>query len=200
MSRILPRDMLFPDTGAQRWLIKFAKQNHWRVAAWIDLDDLIQEGFLAYYETRKRYPTAVEPSHIQSLFYLVFRSKIENLVRAKAKQLDSPILGPLYEGPKGRNHGVTPGDVVVDLSSSKLEGKAVNIDSPESRMLFANIPSEIQKLLALFDSDKACIELQKPMERRSDGSRETLNERFCKLLGFPMDTDIVSMTKAYFQT
>jgi DNA-directed RNA polymerase specialized sigma24 family protein len=170
---------IFPDRGAERWMYNFARKNHWRVSAWLDLDDLIQEGWLAYYETRKRYPTATEPKHIQALFYLVFRSKIENLVRAKTKQIDSPELD--------------------DQEESGMQSVFTKeLDSPESRMLLFKMPKEIRAVIALFDSSQHREEMQRPLDRYPDGRRETLNDRFCKLLGLDSNIiDVIGMTREY---
>ena len=57
---------VFPDAGAIAWMHAYSRKNYWRAAAWMAYDDLIQEGYAAYYEVRWRYPTAVEPAHIMS--------------------------------------------------------------------------------------------------------------------------------------
>jgi hypothetical protein len=176
---------IFPDRGAERWMYNFARKNHWRVSAWLDLDDLIQEGWVAYYETRKRYPTATEPKHIQALFYLVFRSKIENLVRAKTKQIDAPSLDDYVAD------GIFQTGVV---RSAHFEEK----DSPESRMLLMKMPKEIRAVIALFDNSQHREEMQRPLDRYPDGRRETLNDRFCKLLGLDSNIiDVIGMTREY---
>lgn len=168
---------IFPDAGAKAWLYKYAKRNYWRVAAWIDFDDLVQDGYNAYYETRMRYPKAVEPAHIQSLFQLVFRSKIEDLVRANTKQIDTARsdIVEIYE----------PTQV---LKTNVADFNAMIVKAPD-----------IIKQAILLITERANEVLAKPFTTDSRGHRETLNERLCSFLKLdPKDVDIVSDMRAYF--
>jgi hypothetical protein len=167
------------DNGARNWMFKYCRKHHWRVASWIEFDDLVQEGYAAYYETLKRYPTAKEPKHIMSLFALVFRSKIEMMVRAKRKQVD-------------------------DADSDTIEtydGDAVQVlDSMDFVSLITKAPQAIKDALLLFTTEAGRQELAKPYEVRGNGSRETTNDRFCKLLGKDPDTiDFSKELRMYFQ-
>lgn len=165
------------DDGARNWLYKYAKKNYWRVAAWMDFDDLIQDGYVEYCEVLKRYPQATEASHKMRLFQLCFRSKIEDLVRANTKQLDdarSDIV-EIYDG-----------ESVLVLDSFNLQS------------LILKAPDAIKQALALFADSKACEELQKPFVKFENGHRETLNDRLCRLLEQNSTTDIVGQMRMYF--
>ena len=160
------------DDGARNYLFAYARKNHWRVSAWIDLDDLIQEGYFAYYDTLRRYPSATEPQHIMSLFKLVLRSNIEDIVRKNTKQVDdarSDIVD------------VFDGDAILTPDFSNLHA------------LLIKAPQIIKEALALLANEQTCSELQKPFERYENGRRETLNERFCRLLG--KDSNCIDYTK-----
>lgn len=168
----------FPDAGARKWLYKYAKKNHWRVAAWIDFDDLVQEGYTSYYETRMRYPNATEAPHIMRLFQLVFRSRIEDLVRANTKQIDD-----------------ARSDVVEVFDSPNF---AVP-DFSNLHALLIKAPQVIKDALALLTNEQTREELTKPFERYDNGRRETLNERFCRLMNRdPKSIDVVSELRMYF--
>jgi hypothetical protein len=168
----------FMDAGARNWLFRHANKNHWRVAAWMDLDDLIQEGYIEYCEVLKRYPQAVEASHKMRLFQLCFRSKIEDLVRANTKQVDdarSDIL-EIYDG-----------DAILVPDFSNLHA------------LLIKAPQVIKDALTLLADDKQREELVKPFTRYDNGRRETLNERMCKLLNIDSSkVDVVGQMKNYF--
>ena len=166
------------DAGARNWLYKFSKKQYWRVAAWIDFDDLIQDGYIEYLEVLRRYPQAVEPSHKMRLFQLCFRSRIEDLVRAHTKQID---------------------DARSDIVEA-FDGEAVLLpDSFTFQSLVEKAPQIIKDALALFVNDKLREELQKPFVRYDNGRRETLNDRFCKLLGTDPNTiDVAGQLKSYF--
>ena len=168
------------DEGARNWLFKYSKKNYWRVAAWIDFDDLIQDGYVEYCEVLKRYPQATERSHIMRLFQLCFRSKIEDLVRANTKQVDdarSDIV-EIYEGPMM---------LVPDFSNLQA--------------LLIKAPKIIADALALMADERARAELAKPFTRYDNGRRETLNDRFCRLLGLDSNCiDVVGQMKTYFSS
>jgi DNA-directed RNA polymerase specialized sigma24 family protein len=165
------------DNGAKIWMWKYCKKNHWRVAAWVDFDDLIQEGYFAYYDTLRRYPTAIEPQHIMSLFKLVLRSRIEDMVRKNSKQVDaarSDII-EVYEG-----------DAIVLFDSFVLQS------------LLTKAPQVIKDVLSLFADDKQREELAKPFVKYDNGRRESLNDRVCQLLGRDNNKDLVGQLKTYF--
>lgn len=174
---------VLPDAIALRWMKSYARKNLWRVAPWMDLDDMIQLGYEAYYETRSRYATATDPRHIQSLFQLVFRSKIENAVRGNTKQVDdadSPYLDLL-----NTDHQVN--DTCL-MFSKLLDIHALIIKAPRE------VVSVVDVLV------KEPEELTKPYEKDARGRRETLNDRLCRILGMdPKSVDLVKWTRDYFE-
>lgn len=169
---------LLPDDGARKWLYKFAHKHYWRVAAWIDYDDLVQEGYMAYYEVLKRYPQATERAHIMRLFQLVFRSTIEDLVRKNTKQID---------------------DARSDLVETFDSPNMIIPDFSNLHALLIKAPQVIKDALALLNDEKAREELQKPFVKYDNGRRETLNERMCKLIGQDStNLDLVKQMRSYF--
>lgn len=167
----------FMDEGARNYLFKYARKQHWRVAAWIDFDDLIQEGYFAYYDTLRRYPTAQEPQHKMALFKLVLRSNIEDLVRKNTKQID---------------------DARSDLVELSDNPNMILPDFSNLHALLIKAPKAIKDALALLADDKAREELQKPFTRYDNGRRETLNDRFTRLMGIDNTIDVVGQLKSYF--
>lgn len=169
---------ILPDEGARKWLFKYAKKNYWRVAQWIDFDDLIQDGYVEYYEVLKRYPSATEPAHIMQLFKLCFCSKLEDLVRANTKQVDDARsdLVEVYESPL----------MVVP-------------DSSVFTALVVKAPQLVRDTIALLADEKNRDVLSAPFKRYDNGRRETLNERVCSMLGLDYKSvDAVGTTRMYF--
>ena len=166
--------MRLMDKSERGYLYKYARKNYWRVASWMDFDDFIQTGCLAYYETRKRYPDAIDPKHIMALYKLVLRTHIENIVRVKSRQPD------MVEAPGRIENLVSVSDTIV-LSD-----------------LLRKAPSPIKEALLLFTDENKRAQLAKPYSR-SKGQRETLNQRICSLLGLDHKcTDVVGEMRAYF--
>ena len=168
------------DAGAKAWLAKYAKRNYWRVAAWVEFEDLLQDGQEAYYEVLKRYPTAVDRAHIMRLFQLVFRSKIEDLVRANKKQIDDAASDIV----ENHDQHATLSTIIPDFSNF--------------HNLLLKAPKQIKEALALLANDLTRKQLAAPYTS-VNGKRETMNDRFCNMLGYnPKEIDIVGMIKDHF--
>ena len=74
------------DRGLKQYIYKQARKNLWRVAAFYELSDLIQDGFLAYAICRERYGYKVEnQKHFMSLCQRVFSNHITDLANARTK-------------------------------------------------------------------------------------------------------------------
>ena len=151
----------------------------------MDYDDLIQEGFLAYIETRRRYPDAVDPPHIMSLFQLVFRSHLENLIRAKEKQLDSCIADRFQDRPIG------------DEDDVPLQWEPIVDSQFYTHALIMKAPKAIREVLGLFTDENCRNKLAEPYEGRE--TKGQINKRFCQLLGKdPEKVNLVEQLQVYF--
>lgn len=75
------------DEGLRRWIITTARNNHWRVAKWYDLEDLVQDGFLCYSKCadhykrlgRKRKPSKNDRRNFMALVKRTFENHIHDL-------------------------------------------------------------------------------------------------------------------------
>ena len=75
-----------PDEIVRKYIISYARKNLWRFVSRMDFEDLVQEGHMSYYATRKRYPSVTDPAHVMSLFKLVHNSRMTDISRKIAKQ------------------------------------------------------------------------------------------------------------------
>jgi hypothetical protein len=168
----------FMDEGARKWLFKYVSKNYWRVAPWIEFDDLIQEGYVQYCVVLQRYPDAVTAPHKMSLFKLCLRSYVENMVRANTKQVD---------------------EAVSDLESLREFPKMQADESFELRALLIKAPDLIKSVIELLKDSTILEELIKPLGHYDNGRRETLNDRMCKLLNKnPKKIDVVGQLRMFF--
>lgn len=168
-----------PDEGATKWMMAYSKRHYWRVAAWMDFDDLIQDGYYAWCEVCHRYPSAVNnPAHIMSLFKLCFADKITDLSRSRTKQQD---------------------DARSDLVEV-FDGESVVMPDPSNfNLLLTKAPKLVKDVIDILTSDKNKEQFNKPYEKQPSGRRETLNDRICTILGLdPKYVDAVRETKLYF--
>lgn len=163
------------DQGAIGWLYKTARTQYWRVCHWQDLEDLIQDGYVAYYRILQKYPHIKNKSHLMRLFQVTFINHIHDL----AKQ-DSHLPSLSMEEipiPDICDH--SPATLLAELSQA---------------------PAPINQLLSLVATDKGRAKLRSQYRVRPDGYRETLNDRWCRLLGLdPAIVDLPTMLTEYFQ-
>lgn len=155
------------DKGVQGWIYRQAKKHYWRVSSWYDFDDLVQDGFLCYYRIHARYAanvpgerrigTAKEKRHIMSLFQSSYINHIHDLARSKQRQLDLPT----FDG--------------------ELRSSAPDAGSETERLISEAPPLVARVIRALMHDDTGA--LLKPFPHKSDGTRETVNERLCALVG-----------------
>lgn len=159
------------DKGAKAWLIKTARKNYWRVCSHYELEDLISDGYVCYYMVLQRYPKAKDPPHIMRLFQLVYMCRITNLARKRSQQVD--YLVPDFDL----------------LSQSLLE--------PEIATTYAHVqaaPTLIKRVLEILASEEGCKKLRSSYRIRKDRTRETVNERLCRLIG--IDNCSIDLTAA----
>ena len=173
LLRDLPKSHLsgclsYMDEGAKKWMIGYARRNYWRVATWMDLDDLIQDGYYAWVEVCWRYPAIIDqPAQIMSMFKLCFADKITDLSRGKTKQQDDARSD------------------IVDV----FDGPEMAVDPSNFNLLLAKAPKVVKDTIELLTSDRMKDELNKPYERDANGRRETLNQRICRLLNLDPNTN-----------
>lgn len=160
------------DKGLRGWIVKTAKKNHWRVAAWHDLDDLIQEGLLAYAICRQRYRHKVENRrHFMALVQVVFSNRITDLANERTAGEDIAVSQIAAEGKEL---------VALEYLAGGMDGDA------ELQAILAMAPAEVRQFLELFNTPEGIDRLEAPRRRRADGTRQTNDEHLSSLLGMPV--------------
>lgn len=159
------------DKGIKGWIVNTAKKNYWRVPAWYELDDLIQEGYICYCNCNLKYGNDLTASHFMALVKVSYIRHIHDLANSRTRNsaelmvsIDSPIF-------------------------SRAE--------PEDATFFTllrQLPSELQELLSILLNDAKDI----PMLR--DGrERETTNAYLCRLIGIdPEHVNLQAVFKEHF--
>lgn len=183
------------DEGARLWLAKAVRKHYWRVSKWYDLDDLMQEGYFAYYYVVKHYPKARDPAHRMALFKLTFHSVITNLANQRTKRVSEVYGADAISAPVD--------DPTRDVDF--LSTIAAEPDIAEAVAAITTAPKYVQEAIALFASPEGLKALRANSRRASRrgpngrfvlGPRETLNDRLCRLTGYPAGTDIVGGIRA----
>lgn len=180
------------DDGAKGWLFRTARKNFWRVADWYDIDDLIQDGYMCYYRVLDRYQDVHDKPHVMRLFQVTYINHIHDLSKKKTKQLDVPLSATLHLHAHLNSH-----DRDYSHEYDKVCADAGMIEVPPS----CPVSGILGKLLAALNSEDEIIKLQSPFRVRLDGTRETLNDRLCALIGIdPDNAHLASMLRSYLET
>lgn len=161
------------DRGLRGWIVRTAKKHYWRLAAWHDLDDLIQEGLLAYVICRQRYRYKVQNRrHFMALVQVVFINRITDLANERTAGEDIAISQIAAQGKELH---------ALEYLAGGADGDA------ELQAVLAMAPAEVAAYLRLFDTPEGIVRLEMPLRRRADGTRETTGEHLAWLLGKPVD-------------
>lgn len=87
---------VFP-VSVEVWLTNFLRKNKWRVARYIDMEDLLQESRMKWYQCYNKYHDRddVDDSHFVNLFRTSIRNLLNDIAREyqlKEECLDSDIV------------------------------------------------------------------------------------------------------------
>jgi hypothetical protein len=176
----MPRPQFDPfmDQGLHSWIIKTAKKHYWRVASWMDMDDLIQDGFLCYARTRARYPKLVEPplrpgqrAKFMSMFKRIYLNELHDKANDRTRGVSEVGLLDVR-----RSDSVTPDELYLEalLGEQPEEGTLA--------VLIAQAPPEVRDFLAGLETEEGQRAFRARARRRST-HKQTLNERFCYIAG-----------------
>lgn len=158
------------DAGLKRWIYRTAHSNYWRVAAWLDIDDLIQEGFLCFAICRARYVPA-NKSHFMSLVKITFLNQITDLANKRTRTPECPISDIAVMGNE---------EEMLEILGGSDDGDI------EVMALLARAPREVQQILAAMNTNEGAACLRRVYRIRQDKTRETNNERLCRIAGIPL--------------
>lgn len=164
------------DDGAIRWMKRVARDQYWRVAPWISLDDLIQDGYLCWYIVRNKYPDVESHANRMALFKRVFNNHLHNLANARTSHPETALAQEELE--------------------TKLDAQPCQL--AEMMTMIAEAPAKVRGILKKLIADPTCLR----DTYRTDGLiRETFNERLCRLAGVnPKQNDLHAALRAALST
>jgi hypothetical protein len=174
------------DQGGYRWLLKTARTNYWRVAHWMDLDDLIQDGHWQWWRLCRKYPHVVDRPHMMRLFQLTFTHHLHDLANKRT------ALGEVSIEVKVADDESKRGDIIDRLTAPADIGAA--------QIALATAPPAIHRVLEVFATADGRRKLNGVYRRtgRKGGLRETANQRLCRLAGIPTSIDIEALFRQHF--
>lgn len=165
------------DDGARKWLIKTARKNLWRVADYYDLDDLIQDGLIVWARVVKKYPRAKDKPHLMALFMRSYTNHINTLSKSRTRERDA---------------------VKAMIDTSLIIEPITDDGFGHLAAKIATAPPAIQNLLRALATEHGSKVLNAVYRQRRDGSRETRQERLCRMAMVPNGTDLAALARSYF--
>lgn len=185
----------FMDEGLERWLWRTAHRNHWRVAAWMSREDLIQDGYMCYMKCvdtyqrllRKRRPRKDDRRNFMALVRTTFERHITDLANQRTLQrVEKPVsqlhhVDDTAEAWLERNGPVELAQTCSDLAE-----------------LCKGAPAEVRNVvLALAGDTGEALHYLKIKGKRFT-RRETNNEYLKRLAKTNKDLDMVQLINDHF--
>lgn len=182
-----------PDIGLPKavvgWIYNHARKNYWRVAAWYEVDDLIQDGLMIAYKCRERYGLEIDPPHFMQLVKVSFHNHIGDLLRRMRAVDDGIKFGDLV---RNRNRSGDDPESEQDVCDRLIEPQQPDIDY---KLLISEMPEYLRKVIDCYLSSPE--KLRRSLRVRLNGPDETWQERLAKLTGFPIEKDFETELRAY---
>lgn len=164
------------DEGARKWLAKTCKANHWRVSRWIDLEDLLQDGYLWYYATIARYGYRPRTrAHIMSLFKRTFMNYLHDLANYRSRLIDVETAFSLITADENGN------ERTLEVTDDGVAASEVLLQAD-----WHTAPEPVQRLLTFATSDDGAKVLRESPYHFCTcgcGGRETTDQRIGRLIG-----------------
>ncbi len=177
------------------WIYHEARKQHWRVAAWYDLEDLVQDAMEKVVKCRIQYPT-LDNKH--------FSANVKKAFNHHIIDLSNKLTTGKYQSPKNfykdsknfdNNNVPIPETKLDDTTLANLIA-SVRADTTQLFAVLCNEASPIIKaIIALYDDPAKLILLRAPLV---DG--ETRNKRLCALIHLKPEEDVCGMIRTYFGT
>jgi hypothetical protein len=165
------------DEGARKWMFGTVRSQLWRVAHWMSFEDLAQDGLVCWYRVIRRYPRVPRGSskHRMALFKIVFMNHIHDLSKRRTR---------------------LPEVSFEDLPPSIADA----INYPASQDLYGAAPPLVKLGLTVLAAPAHARSLRSSYRFRADMTRETFNERLCRLAGLdPRVIDLADEIRVYLE-
>jgi hypothetical protein len=182
------------DAGMDKWLRRFAWENHWRVAWVYTLEDLIQDGYLYYVKCRNTYPDITERRHFMRLFQTSFRNHITDLAN-RNRRVSSAT--PTAQELRGEGNVIRM-SAFLDERDEARRDELFGIVLPDTELLvlLSEARGVVKRTLELFTSEAGLATVRAHPQR----SHEATNAYLCRVLDIgPGTVDIPAMVTSFLR-
>jgi len=173
------------------WIVKYARENYWKVKDFMLLEDLIHQGFECLLIAKQKYPDRYEndPKRFINTVKLIFANDIPYLQNRNIRMPEGQLM--------------RIGDMCGDGQEYSFTEMLAGADEDqEVRECIADAPERIRKILEAFFDEASAVHgmVSRKLRYHMDGTRDSLNERFCNFLGLdPRQNDICQELKDYLR-
>jgi len=176
------------------WIYNHSRKHYWRVAAWYELEDLIQDGLMIAYKCQQYYGKPVDPvpgkvsrvrfgevdsAHFMSLVQSAFRNHIGQLIRKKRAVDDT----------------MTKIDDLSVVDTSRLN-KRTEENLTDFYMMISQMPDHLRKAIVMHFTDEGAASLRK-LRVRLHTPDDTLTDRLRQLFDWPEGIDFETELRAW---
>lgn len=164
------------------WIYNHAGRNFWRIAAWYELDDLINDGLAIAYKCQVRYGVSgesIDPPHFMSLVKRAFHNHIGDLLRSSRPEGESVVH---------------LGDAAGQLTETEFLDRSLPPEVPahEIAALVDRMPETLRRAVRLY------LDAPEKLRGRTtlDGA-DNSDRQLRKYTGFPRRFDFETELRAY---
>lgn len=179
------------DDGAHAWLITVAIDHFWRVPKYYELSDLVQDGYMCWSRIVQKYET--EPGrvrsrgHLMRLFKTSFLNHIHDLSKSKTVAHVEVLADDV--APIGDEDG---------LYADAWEALGITYNLNEYGQMIAEAPARLRPLIRSLLTSPELPAMRSQYRRRRDGSRSTMNDALCRIVGANPDRrDLVTELRTF---
>lgn len=175
------------DDSAERWLYRTAHKSYWKVARFIEIDDLYQDGQMIYVKCARRYPQ-VNRAHLMALFKTSFHRHLINLANRNRYSIggaDNSLADLRGEGNVLSLASLRPAGATDDGWMDSIFGSCESLGPFFTLLNEARGP--LKRLLALYLTEDGVA--RRAASRRLNN--ESLNEYMCRMIG--VDSKAIDM-------
>lgn len=166
----------------------YCARNYWRVASFMDYEDMIQESYIKYLQCVRKYPRVVEPQHFMRLFQVALMNHF-NTLSNKASEAGDRVDSVQYDPDEGEERSIFD-NMVGDV---KHNG--------DLAVAYSQMPQEARQcLLLMLDDDEGVFRQRRKKRelRRGLWKRETTNQFWCRIIGAdPNKVDLPNVFRKY---
>lgn len=179
------------DAGAKGWLVMQAQRHYWRVADYMEFDDLLQEGIYIWYRVAREYEGYTGRVQTRARLMQAYKRSLLNYFNHLsniATRAKNEILA----------EDVIPDGPAISMPNEIWDHLGQQRNVAEYELMVAEAPRAIRYVLRKLFEEGRAPGWASQYRIYPDGTRETLNSKLCRLVGVdPERIDIATPLRSY---